>query len=91
MQFFYFKAILNNIYSTFCTFVKNINIMMLFIISIILLGIGFAGIVLKIWAKKDGKFSGTCASQSPFLNIDGEPCGFCGKLPEDCENKTDKK
>ncbi|MDP3352387.1 MAG: membrane or secreted protein [Flavobacteriaceae bacterium] len=65
--------------------------MKLFIISIILLGIGFAGIAMKIWAKKDGKFGGTCASQSPFLNKDGEACGFCGKLPEQCENNSENK
>ncbi len=65
--------------------------MKLFIISVILLSIGFAGIAIKIWGKKEGKFGGTCASQSPFLNKDGEPCGYCGKLPEDCENKNDKK
>ena len=28
---------------------------------------------------KDGQFKGTCASQNPFLNKDGEACGFCGK------------
>ena len=36
---------------------------------------------------KKGEFKGTCASQSPFLNKEGEACGFCGKLPENCENK----
>ena len=41
-------------------------------ISIVLLGLGVAGIAIKIWAKKDGEFAGTCASQSPFLNKDGE-------------------
>ncbi|WP_196893852.1 membrane or secreted protein [Aureivirga marina] len=61
--------------------------MELFIITAVLLGVGVAGIAIKIWAKKDGKFAGTCASQSPFLNKDNEPCGFCGKMPEDCENK----
>lgn len=45
------------------------------------------GIAIKIWAKKDGEFSGTCASQSPFLNNEGEACGYCGKMPEHCENK----
>lgn len=45
------------------------------------MAIAFAGIAIKIWAKKDGEFSGTCASQSPFLNTENEPCGFCGKLP----------
>jgi len=28
---------------------------------------------------KGGKFKGTCASQSPFLNKDGGTCGYCGK------------
>ncbi|TVQ78201.1 MAG: membrane or secreted protein [Flavobacteriales bacterium] len=57
--------------------------MELFIISAILIGLGFAGIAIKIWAKKDGKFSGTCASNSPFLNKEGEACGFCGASPEE--------
>jgi len=61
--------------------------MKLVVITIGMLALGFAGIAIKIWAKKDGKFAGTCASQSPELNKDGEPCGFCGKLPENCENK----
>jgi hypothetical protein len=52
-------------------------------LTIVLLGLGFAGIAIKIWAKKDGKFAGTCASQSPYLNKDGESCSYCGALPED--------
>ncbi len=62
--------------------------MKLFLLSVILIGLAFAGIAIKIWAKKDGEFAGTCASQSPFLNKDGEPCGLCGKMPEhqtDCD------
>ncbi len=65
--------------------------MQLFLITIVLLGLAFAGIAIKIWAKKDGKFAGTCASQSPFLNKDGEACGFCGRTPDqyqDCEGKS---
>ena len=54
-----------------------------------LLALGFAGIAIKIWAKKDGKFAGTCASQSPFLNQDGAACGYCGKLPEEQDCKKD--
>ncbi|PCI32274.1 MAG: membrane or secreted protein [Flavobacteriaceae bacterium] len=61
--------------------------MKLVLITIGMLALGFAGIAIKIWAKKDGQFAGTCASQSPVLNKEGEPCGFCGKLPENCENK----
>jgi hypothetical protein len=54
----------------------------LLIITLILLLLAVAGIAIKIWGKKDGKFAGTCASQSPFLNKDGEACGFCGKTPD---------
>ena len=58
----------------------------LFVITFILLLLGVAGIAIKIWAKKDGEFAGTCASQSPFLNKNGDACGFCGKTPDQFEN-----
>lgn len=57
--------------------------MKLFLLTLFLLGLAVAGIAIKIWAKKDGKFAGTCASQSPFLNKDGEACSMCGKMPEE--------
>jgi len=60
--------------------------MKLFLLSLTLLAIAFAGIAIKIWGKKNGEFSGTCASQNPLINKKGEPCGFCGKMPENCEN-----
>jgi hypothetical protein len=63
---------------------------MLFIITFLLLGIAFAGIAIKIILKKDGKFSGTCASNSPFLNKNNEPCGICGKLPNETLCKEPK-
>ena len=62
--------------------------MKLFLITFGLLVLAFAGIAIKILVKKDGEFAGTCASQSPFLNKDNEPCGFCGKLPDEKECKT---
>ena len=68
---------------------QNHWIMKLFIISVILLGLAFAGIAIKIWGKKEGKFAGTCASQNPYLNKSGEPCSFCGKLPDEIENCSD--
>lgn len=64
--------------------------MKLFLLTLGLLGSAVAGIAIKIWAKKDGEFAGTCASQSPFLNKENEPCGYCGKLPTEQEcRKTD--
>ena len=68
----------------------NIYFMKLFLITIGLLAIGIAGLAIKIWAKKDGKFAGTCASQNPHLNKEGEACGYCGRLPDQCENKENK-
>jgi hypothetical protein len=64
--------------------------MKLILLTIGLLAVAFAGIAIKIWAKKDGKFAGTCASQSPFLNKDGQACGLCGKLPteQECRNES---
>jgi hypothetical protein len=67
--------------------------MELLIITLILLGLGIAGISIKLWAKKDGEFAGTCASQNPMLNKDGEACGFCGKTPDqfgDCDSSAKK-
>ncbi|TFG75835.1 MAG: membrane or secreted protein [Flavobacteriales bacterium] len=65
---------------------------MLFLLTIGLLSIAFAGIAIKIWSKKDGKFAGTCASQSPFLNKEGVACGLCGKLPneQECREEATK-
>ncbi len=61
------------------------------LISILLLGLGFAGIAIKLLVKKDGKFAGTCASQSPYLNKEGEACSFCGAMPdEQCKKEDDK-
>ena len=57
--------------------------MKLFIITFTLLAIAFAGIAIKIWSKKGGEFSGTCASQNPFLSKDNETCSYCGKLPSE--------
>lgn len=64
--------------------------MKLFLITLALLGLAIAGIAIKIWAKKDGKFAGTCASQSPYLNTKGESCGFCGKTPDQFDNCTEE-
>ena len=60
----------------------------IFLITIFMLSFVFAGVGIKILLKKNGKFSGTCASQSPFLNKEGEACGICGAKPEEkCKNE----
>ena len=47
----------------------------------------FAGIGIKLLLKKTGKFSGTCSSQNPLLNNEGEACGICGATADEkCKN-----
>ena len=59
-----------------------------FLITVVMITFVFAGVGIKILLKKNGKFSGTCASQSPFLNKEGEACGICGAKPEEkCKNE----
>lgn len=57
------------------------------LIAILLLALAFGGIAIKIWAKKDGEFAGTCASNNPVLQEEGAACGMCGAKPEEqCKN-----
>jgi hypothetical protein len=63
--------------------------MKLMLLTIGLMALAFAGIAIKIWAKKDGRFAGTCASQNPHLNKDGAACGMCGKMPSEQDCKQD--
>ena len=65
--------------------------MEIFLISIILIAIAFSGIAIKLIVKKNGEFSGTFASQSPFLQNSDEPCGICGKIPTSSECANDSK
>ncbi len=57
----------------------------LFLISAILLGLGVAGIAIKIWAKKDGEFEGTCSGSNAKLRAKGITCG-CGGSGS-CQNE----
>lgn len=57
--------------------------MKLALIAIALLGLGVAGIAIKIWSKKNGEFAGTCASNNPMINGEGENCSFCGARPDE--------
>ena len=53
------------------------------LLAIVFLAVAFAGIAIKIWAKKGGEFAGTCASNNPMLQEEGASCGFCGAKPEE--------
>lgn len=60
-----------------------------FLLSIGFVGLFFVMMSVRLIFLKNGEFKGTCASQNPFLNKDGAPCGFCGKTVsagESCGN-----
>ncbi|HAW73429.1 MAG TPA: membrane or secreted protein [Flavobacteriales bacterium] len=57
-----------------------------------LIGLGFAGISIKLLVKKDGEFAGTCASSNPLLKDESGTCSVCGARPQDVclsENPAD--
>lgn len=61
--------------------------MQIVLLTLGILGAFFILMSVKLIFKKDGKFEGTCASQSPFLNPEGKTCSFCGNDPSECKNK----
>ena len=65
--------------------------MKIILLSIVLLGLAFAGIAIKILLKKDGKFAGTCSSNNPMLQKEGAVCGICGAAPEEQCKQSDEK
>ena len=50
------------------------------IVAIVLVAFFFFALSLRLVFIKGGEFKGTCASQNPYLNTEGEECGYCGKL-----------
>jgi len=59
------------------------------LLAIALLGLGVAGIAIKILVKKDGEFSGTCSSNNPLLKNESGSCSVCGARPQDQCRKED--
>ena len=55
-------------------------------LSIGILALYFVLMGVRLIFLKNGEFKGTCASQSPYLNKEGEDCGFCGKPVGSCDN-----
>lgn len=53
--------------------------MTLFFFTLVIFGLYFALMSVRLFFIKDGEFRGTCATQSPFLAKEGIACGYCGK------------
>lgn len=57
------------------------------LVAIVLVGLAFSGIAIKILVKKDGQFSGTCSSNNPYFQKEGGTCNICGaKQGEICKS-----
>lgn len=53
------------------------------LISILLIAVAFGALAIKLLFKKNGKFSGTCAGNSEFLQKEGVACPVCGAQPDE--------
>jgi hypothetical protein len=63
------------------------------VLAVLLVGIFFLLMSVRLIFVKGGKFRGTCASQSPFLHKEGASCGMCGRKVEsgdECKSEVNK-
>ncbi len=51
--------------------------------TIIIIGLAFAGIALRLIFVKGGEFRGTCATNNPMLKNEIGECTVCGAKPEE--------
>ena len=54
--------------------------MAVFILTLIIFGLFFVLMSVRLLFVKNGEFRGTCATQSPYLAKEGITCGYCGKI-----------
>ena len=59
------------------------------LLSLAILGIGFALFAVRLFFVKDADVRGGCASKNPLLLKDGIICTACGQqVKQDCEKAT---
>lgn len=51
--------------------------------TVLIVGLAFAGIALRILLVKGGEFRGTCATNNPMLKNDIGECTVCGAKPQE--------
>ena len=60
------------------------------LLAILLIGIFFVAMSVRLLLLDKGEFKGTCASQNPYLQKEGATCGYCGKTVGSCENDEEQ-
>ncbi len=65
------------------------NIFLLtFALTAVLISLAIAGISIKSFFIKGGKFNGSCAQNNPLLTNQIGECTVCGQMPsEECEGE----
>lgn len=62
------------------------------LLAVLVFGLCFAGIAIRLLFKKDKEFRGTCASNNPLLRKDDGSCSVCGQKVTECpEEKEEEK
>ncbi|MCP4125046.1 MAG: hypothetical protein GY751_25190 [Bacteroidetes bacterium] len=57
--------------------------------TILIIGLAFAGIGLRILLVKGGEFRGSCATNNPMLKNEIGECTVCGAKPEEACKSED--
>ena len=61
------------------------------LLAILVIGVAFALIAIRILLVKGGEFRGTCSTNNPFLKQQGIDCPVCGAKPgEECKKDESK-
>jgi hypothetical protein len=53
------------------------TLLTLFVLTLVFLSLGFAGLAIRMLVLKKGEFRGTCASHNPLLKDRGVDCAGC--------------
>jgi len=53
------------------------SLLTLFVLTLVLMSLGFAGLAIRMLVLKKGEFRGTCASHNPLLKDRGVDCAEC--------------
>jgi len=57
--------------------------------TVLIIGLAFAGIALRILLVKGGEFRGSCATNNPMLKNEIGECTVCGAKPEEACKSED--
>ena len=57
--------------------------------AVLVLGIAFAGMAIRVILVKNGEARGGCAGKNPMMQEEGVACTMCGAMPDETCKKED--